>query len=172
MNTSTSFIIILSFFAVIMISGCIYTKHYDANGISFNYPSSWEAHAIYDLPGAQVGLADSGQVEVIIYKKNISSNSGLENVYNQSLTNHTRTLEKYCYKQISSENITVDGVPAYETVYQIGCNNTQTRKKIREVWLEKNGYAYIISCTAIPPEIYPEKNNGFNMIINSFHVKN
>lgn len=171
MKTSKPLIIILSIFAVIMISGCIFMKHYDAEGISFNYPSNWEAYPIYDLPGALVGLSESHQVEVIIYKKNISNNSSLETVYNQSLTNHTRVLEKYCYQQISSRNITVDGVPAIETVYQIGCNNTQTRKKIREVWLEKNGHIYIIACTAIPPEIYPEKSKGFDMIINSFHVK-
>ena len=171
MKTSKNLIIILSIFAVIMISGCTYTKHYEVDDISFNYPSSWEAYGIYDLPGALVGLSESDQVEVIIYKKNISSNSSLESIYNQSLTNHTRILEKYCYQQISSRNITVDGAPAYETVYQIGCNNTQSRKKIREVWLEKNGHIYTIVCTAIPPENYSDKSKDFDMIINSFHVK-
>lgn len=154
-----------------MISGCIFTKHYDAEGISFNYPSNWEVHEICDLPGALISLFESHQIEVIIYKKNNSDNSSLETIYNQSLTSHTRILEKYCYQQISSRNIIVDGVPAYETIYQVGCNNTHTRKKVREVWLEKNGHIYIIECTAIPSEIYSDRSKGFDMIIHSFYVK-
>jgi hypothetical protein len=171
MKTSKTLIIILSIFAVIMISGCLTSKHYDANGISFNYPSSWQAGVVYDLPGALVEVSESSQVDVKIFKKNISNNSSLETIYNESLTNHTRKLDKYCYQQISSKNIIVDGVPAYETIYQLGCNSSQTRQKIREIWLEKNGYIYIISCIAIPPEIYPNKSKDFDMIINSLHIK-
>ena len=52
MKTSNILIIILSFIAVIMISGCLTTKHYDNNGISFNYHSNWQAVAVYDLPCA------------------------------------------------------------------------------------------------------------------------
>jgi hypothetical protein len=170
MKTSSTIIIIISIFAVIMISGCLLSKHYNANGIYFNYPSNWHAGEVFDLPGALVDISKNSQVDVKIFKKNISNNSSLETVYNKSLTNHTLHLDKYCYQQISSKNISVDDVPAFEQVYQIGCNNTQTRQKIREVWLEKNGYIYTIICTAIPPEIYFDENNAFDMIINSFHV--
>lgn len=171
MKTFHTALIILFIFAVIMISGCISNKHYDDHGISFNYPANWQAGDIYDLPGAVVDVSKNSQINVKIYKKNITADSDLENIFNQSLTNLTSSSSKYCYQQISSNRITVDGQPAIENIYQLGCNSTQTRQKIREVWLEKNGYIYIISCTAIPPEINCETNSDFDMIINSFHIK-
>lgn len=170
MKPSNFLIISFSIFAVIMISGCLTSQHYDKNGISFNYPSNWKTGVIYDLPGAVVGVSESSQVDVKIFKKKIPTGSNLTTVYNDSLTNHSSQLKGYCYQQISSKTITVDGVPAYENIYQIGCNSTQTRQKIREVWLEKNGYIYTITCTVIPPEDFPVKNLAFDGIINSFHV--
>ncbi len=171
MKLSNFLIINLSIFAVIMISGCLTSQHYDENGISFDYPLNWKTGVIYDLPGAVVGVSESSQVDVKIYKKKIPTDSNLEIVYNDSVNNHTRQLDEYCYQQISSKTITVDGVQAYENIFQIGCNSTQTRQKIREIWLEKNGYIYTISCAVIPTEDFPTKNPAFDTIINSFHVK-
>jgi hypothetical protein len=170
MKLSNLHIIILFIFAI-MISGCINPQHYDENGISFNYPSNWETGVIADLPGAVVGVSESGgQADVKIFKKKMPADSNLETVYNDSVNNRTRQLDEYCYQKISSKTIMVGGIPAYEIIYQTGCNSTQTREKVREVWLEKNGYIYIITCTVIPPEDFPEKNLAFDEIIDSFHV--
>lgn len=166
----SNFLIIILSISAIMISGCLAPQHYDENGISFNYPANWKIGVITDLPGAVVGISESGNVDVKIFKKKITGDSNLESIYNDSLANRTRDLDGYCYQQISSKTITTDGVLAYENIYQIGCNSTQTRQKIREVWLEKNGYIYTIICTVIPPEDFSEKNMVFDEIINSFHV--
>ena len=170
MKLSNFLIIFYSVFAVIMISGCITSQHYDDNGISFNYPSNWKTGAIQDLPGAVAGVSESGQVDMKIFKNKKDNGTSLKEVYDNSLTNKTNNLNKYCYKEVSNRNLTVDGVPAYEIIYQVGCNSTQTRQKIREVWLEKNGNIYTIICTVIPPEDFPEKNPDFDGIINSLHI--
>lgn len=170
MKTFYTTLIILSILAVIMISGCTTSKHYDDHGVSFNYPANWQVGDIYDLPGAVVGVSENSQVDVKILKRNIPADSNLESLYNQSVSNQTNSFNKYCYQQLSSKKITVDGQVAYENIYQLGCNSTQTRQKIREVWLEKNGHIYIISCTSIPPEIYSNKSRYFDIIISSFHV--
>jgi|LAHU01.1.fsa_nt_gb hypothetical protein len=169
MKLSNFLIITLSIFAI-MVSGCLAPQHYDENGISFNYPANWKTGVITDLPGAVVGISESGNVDVKIFKKQMPADSNLETVYNDSLTNQTIELDEYGYQQISSKTITVDGVRTYENIYQTGKNSTQTRQKIRQVWLEKNGYIYTIICTVIPPEDFPEKNMAFDEIINSFHV--
>jgi hypothetical protein len=156
--------------SVILISGCINSQHYQKDNISFNYPVNWKAGYIYDLPGALVGISESSQVDVKIFKYKTPQDSGLKEVYYQSVNNHSTNLAKYCYQQVSNKTMSVDGTTAYELIYQIGCNSTQTRQKIREVWLEKNGYIYTIVCTVIPPEDFPSKNIAFEEIITSFHV--
>jgi hypothetical protein len=172
MKTSEYMIISLTIMAVIIISGCIYSKHFDKDGISFDYPSNWNtSQHIFDLPGAMVIVYESSQVDVKVFKYKTPSGSSLEKVYMDSVTNHSKNYSEYCYQQVSNGTITVDGVPAYEIVFQIGCNSTHTRQKIREVWLEKNGFIYTIVCTVIPPEDYSNKNVAFQQIINSFQVK-
>lgn len=171
MKTSDILLIILAIISVISISGCLNLKHYEVKEVSFDYPSNWKAGVIHDLPGAMVGVSESSQVDVKIYRYKTPANSSLKEVYDQSITNHTINLDKYCYQQVSNRTLTVDGRETYEIIFQLGCNNTQTRQKIREVWLEKNGYIYTITCTVIPPEDFPAKNIAFEQIINSFHVK-
>lgn len=172
MHTAKVYLIMgLVLISVIALSGCLSSKHFQKDGISFDYPSNWKIGEIYDLPGAVVGVSESSQVDVKIFKKQIPTDSSLKEVYYTSIANHSTTLEKYCYQQISNKTIAIDSTIGYDTVFQIGCNSTQTRQKIREVWLERNGYIYIIQCTVIPPEIFPSKNAAFDEIINSFHVK-
>ncbi len=170
MKKSYFLIVTITLLSIVLISGCLTSKHYEENGISFNYPSNWKTGVINDLPGALVGISESSQVDVKIFRYNKTNDTSLREVYINSLTNKSITLDEYCYKQISNTTLTVDGVLAYELIYQIGCNDTQTRQKIREVWFEKNGYIYRITCTVIPPEDFPTKNRSFNEIINSFHV--
>ncbi|MCE5213645.1 MAG: hypothetical protein LLF83_02865 [Methanobacterium sp.] len=172
MKTSDSIIIILIIISVIVLSGCVSSKHYDNKGISFDYPSNWNtSQHIFDLPGAMVIVYESSQADVKIFKYDIPSGSSLEEAYHESITNHSSRFQGYCYQQVSNRTITVAGVQAYEIVFQIGCNSTQTRQKIREIWLEKNGTIFTIICTVIPPEDFTTKDVAFNQIINSFQVK-
>jgi hypothetical protein len=170
MNTGQIIVSTLIIVSVLLISGCINSQHYNKDNISFDYPANWKAGYIYDLPGAMVDISESSQVDVKIFKYNTSTDSSLKEVYYQSVKNRSTNLAKYCYQQVSDKTMNVDGSTAYELIYHIGCNSTQTRQKIREVWLEKKGYIYIIICTVIPPEDFPSKNIAFEEIITSFHV--
>lgn len=169
--TGSHLLIIMVTVSVISISGCLSSAHFENSEMSFDYPSTWKTGKILDLPGAIIGVSESSQVDVKIYKNKIPPSSSLKEVYDKSVSNTSINLEPYCYRQISNKTITVDGREAYENVFQIGCNSTQTRQIIREVWLEKNGYIYTITCTVIPPEDFQSKNSAFNLVIGSFHVK-
>lgn len=172
MKIAGSYLIITLFtVSVISISGCLSSAHFENSEISFDYPSTWKTGKIIDLPGAVVGVSESSQVDVKVYKNKTPTGSSLKEVYDKSVANKSLNMETYCYRQISNKTIAVDGREAYESVFQIGCNSTQTRQIIREVWLEKNGYIYTITCTVIPPEDFQSKNHAFDLIISSFHVK-
>lgn len=155
---------------MVSICGCVGVQHYEDMEISFDYPSNWTAGKVMDLPVIVV-ISESSQVNVKIAKKRLPPNLTSEEYVASSIKNNSKSLEIYCYQEVSNRTLEVDGKLAWENIYQIGCNNTQTRQKIRNVWLEKNGYIYTITCTVIPPEDFEEKNKYFNIIIDSFKIK-
>jgi len=165
--------LLLSIFTLILFSiGCIGdTNHFENSEISFDYPNDWKSGEILDLPGVIVGVYKNSQVDVKISKTKMPSGYTLEKFYKEELNNRTIKLAEYCIQPISEKNITVDGVQAYESIYKIGCNSSQTRQQYQSVIFEKNGFIYSIFCTAIPPEIFDNEKANFYMIINSFHVK-
>jgi len=146
-------------------------NHFENSEISFDYPIDWQTGEIFDLPGVIIGISKSSDVNVKIAKTKLPLGYTLKKFYNEGLNNRTKNLAKYCLQSILEKNITVDGVPAYESIYKIGCNNTQTRQQLLIVIFERNGYIYTIFCTVIPPENFNNEKTNFDMIINSFHVK-
>jgi len=168
--------IFVFFIALVAVSGCFESKKkYEDNQISFEYPSNWKIGQIMDLPGAIIGLSGDN-TEVIISKKeinNTSSNntSSLESYYKKLKETNQESLAEYCYQVLSERTIKVDGANAYEIIYKIGCDDTQTRQQQRIILFEKNGYVYTISCTVIPPEEFDNQKSNLDIIIKSFHVK-
>lgn len=146
-------------------------NHFENSEISFDYPTNWKTGEILDLPGVIIGVSRSSDVNVKITKAKSPSGYTLERFYDEELNNRTKNLAKYCLQSILEKNITVDGVPAYESIYKIGCNNTQTQQQLLIVIFERNGYIYTIFCTVIPPENFDAERPNLDMIINSFHVK-
>lgn len=166
------FVLVSIFTLMLFTSGCTNDKnHFENSEISFDYPNDWKSGEILDLPGVIIGVSKSSQVDVKISKTKMPSDSTLEKFYTEELDNRTINLAKYCLQPISEKNITVDGVPAYESIYKIGCNSSQTRQQFQSVFFEKNGLIYSIFCTAIPPEVFNNEKANFDMIINNFHVK-
>lgn len=160
------------FLLVVLSSGCTMgKKHFGNDEISFDYPGTWKCGAIVDLPGVIVGVSKSSQVDVKISKQRMPSGYTLKDVYNEARANNSQNLAQYCYQPLSERTLTVDGSTAYEIIYKIGCDQTQTRQQFRSVWLEKNGFLYIIFCTVMPPEDFDKENTNFDVIVNSFHVK-
>lgn len=159
------------FITVISVSGCLNSKkHFENEDIYFDHPSKWETGRIMDLPGAIITVGKDN-TDVIIYKNKINNSFSLKEQYSSVKENNKKKLAKYCYEVISEKTMKVDGTEAYEIIYKIGCDDTQTRQLHRNIILEKNGYIYSISCTVIPPEEFDNQKSNLDIIIESFHVK-
>lgn len=159
-------------------SGCVTdeenktTKHYMKDGISFDYPETWEI-ANATAPDAAVAVADPGTVDpktgmattlVVIQKKALSSSSTLKDVYDR---NYVMIFNNTSYQRISEGNITLNGLEAYENTYKVDKQGLQNQQ--RAVWLEKDGTIYVILFSALVNDFNDEKTN-FDLIFNSFKV--
>jgi len=157
--------------AVISVCGCLESKKtFEDNEISFDYPSQWKTGEVMDLPGAIISVKNEN-TDVIMSKNKMNNSSSLKDYYNNFKENNKKSLVKYCYELISEKTLKVDDIDAYEIIYKIGCNDTQTRQQHRTIFIAKNGYLYTISCTVIPPEEFDNQKNDLDIIIESFHVK-
>jgi PsbP-like protein len=169
------------------------TKSFQNNQISFSYPSIWVSfsdfwpsnfrfsynHSVDKKLNAIVitGVLDPKSntplekytTSVDIETKNTSGT--LKNAFDgtyASLSQSSMASGASLFQEISERILTVDGVTAYEKVYNIP--HGEPYYQIRDVWLDKNGKIYIISCRAFPNN-FNKSQNDFDLIINSFHVK-
>jgi len=159
---------LLIIFLVILATGCTYKGHYEGSRVSFDYPIGWKCNKPTDLPGALIIVsAPSNKAMVIIGQE--KANGSLEDRYLEHVQKLQEELSKYCYEKISNRTLTVDSSKAYELVYKLGCDQTQTRQQIRMIILQKGDYFYIIECEATP-EDFNKENRNFDTIINSLHI--
>ena len=157
---------------VVMASGCIgqtannstATKTYSANGISFNYPSSWSLiNQTTHSNNTVVAFGDSSFMNntlkgngVIIVKspKNSSSTVNGSNLKSQiAKLNGTKTSQ------------TVDGVTANVTTFTTTISNETVL--IKSLSFDKNNYNYQIQFVTITTDVKSQEQM-FNTIINSF----
>jgi hypothetical protein len=150
-------------------------KHFENDKVSFDYPSDWGTlseiwpghdEALNADEVAGVGLPRSS-VSVRVYSRELPTGSDLKSVYDQTYENTWISQYVKSYT-ISERTITVDGVTAYERVYKRP--HGEPWYQIMDVWLEKEGRIYVLSCWATPDSFY-EAEDEFNLIISSFHVK-
>lgn len=158
-------------------------KHFSAAGISFDYPGSWksisEIFPTYkpghdnDLDAEQLGCvvdaASSTRFEkfttsVKIEKKEMPSGSNIKDVFDQTYRNYANK----SLVAMSEKTYTTGGSIAYEKVYKRP--HGEPWYQIRDVWLEKNGTIYIISCSAFP-QSFARAQEDFDEIISSFKIK-
>ena len=143
-------------------------KHWENEEFSFDYPRGWRTLSEIWGQQADVGVADPGTAtpweryltSVRIEKQALPQGSTLEEVLEQT--------DPQAEGEISQGTSTVDGVVAYERIYEKF--HGEPLRKIREVWLEKGGTIYIIHCWSTP-EHFEEAQADFDLIIGSFHVK-
>ena len=171
------FLIITGFLVLmVIVSGCInnksenQTKHYELKDISFDYPASWN---ISDKDNSSVTFSkDSSRITVIEHEKppNYSLKNSLE----------LNSPDNKNFQLISTNNITVNGLEAYENNYRIG----DSQKQRIEVWFEKNNKIYSVIYSFSADE--ESKKSSFfglnfnlansksdlNQIINSIQIKN
>ena len=156
---------------VVMASGCISqtgsnstaTKTYSANGMSFNYPSSWSLiNQTTHTNTTIVALGDSSFMNktlngngVIIIKTPKNSNSTPNtNIKNQiAKLNGTKTTQ------------TIDGVKANVTTFTTKISNETVL--IKSISFTKNNYNYQIQFATIATDVKSQEQM-LNTIINSF----
>lgn len=143
-------------------------KRWENEEFSFDYPGDWRT--LYEIWGqeADIGVADTGTAtpwekyltSVRIETQALPEGSTLEAVFEES--------DPQAERVISEGTTTVDGVVAYERVYEKF--HGEPLRKIREVWLEKGGTIYVIHCWSTPGH-FDEALADFDLIVGSFRVK-
>jgi len=165
-------IICISWFMV-SISGCVSgeqsTKHYNSNGVSFDYPASWKEmndqfpDEIETESKILVRIVDAGNVnaEFCIEKHPLSTGENLESLHNMSLD----AIKRADYQLLDSKETEIDGVKAYEVNFKADVRHVHLQQK--EIWCVYNDSVYTLSCSAAPEE-FGWYQKDFNGILQSF----
>lgn len=176
------FLILLALLClVVSVSGCVSTgnetnnttSHYSQNGISFDYPGTWNtANAVSNNSIAAVGdpntvdnTTGEPQTFVLIQKSNATS-SALQTAYD---ANYASLFTNTSYQRVSEGNITVNGATALENVYTVN-STSGTAMQMQAVWLKESSGIYVILCGA-PQSDFSNQQDNFNLVINSFEVQ-
>lgn len=174
-------IFVIAILAIIVLAfGCtdnpltVSTKIYSFNGISFNYPESWEeikniktANAIVDYGDPNSVDAATGSVNtlVLIQKVPLPAGHTLKQSYDATYAQYAASNSSH--QQISDKTINVNGQTAYEKTHKISAGGVTKQERV--VWLEKNGIIYVILCGTLPDTFNAQQAN-FDAIINSFKI--
>jgi hypothetical protein len=138
------------------------TNHFEASGISFDYPSTWKTLTSDD----PVRIAYFSEVEtstiVQVIKQDMPTGFTLKTYHDNFV------IALMVGEPISGNSLTVSGVNAYETVFNGNSENLDVRWRL--VSLEKDGTVYDIAF-AVAPESFDTVNKDFDTVINSFEVQ-
>nr|WP_319373025.1 PsbP-related protein [uncultured Methanobacterium sp.] len=164
-------LMIISCFAV-LISGCISSeeasKHYEADGLSFNYSETWvKADVQYPSNTTQskilINLVDPSDPETgfSVQKHPMVTGNSLD-------SNMETVLESYGnsgYNILSKNQSSISGESAYELLYTVDKGNTHIKQ--REYWCKHNDSMYTVSFFSTPQN-FDKSQNAFNIIMQSF----
>ncbi len=151
--------------------------HIETDEIAFDYPGGWqppsyqgghnpefdadELVAVADMSTSTPWERYTTSVEVMM--REIPGGSSLTDVYDQ-----VYAAMPSVRGPITEGTLTVDGVTAYERIYEHPRGEPWYR--IRDIWLERNGRIYILSCRATPGR-FDATQAEFDVIIASFRVR-
>ncbi len=151
-------------------------KTYSANGISFNYTENWEIinktgkYVIVSLNDTKANKTnnktDIKPNAVVEISKKASEGIPLEKFFDEVKVGASGVPG---YRQLSEGKTIVDNKTAYEFTAS-GMDNG-IEEQFRIVLFEKGGFIYMIACGTREPFYLTDKNNEFDIIINSFKVQ-
>lgn len=150
-----------------LILGCGGTQapsisHFAENGISFDYPSTWDKLTSSDPSRiAYLSELETGTVVQVITEE-LPGGFTLKD-YHDNLA-----IQLMEGEPIWGKSLPVAGVTAYETVCNGKVDNQDVRWRV--VSLEKDGTVYNIVFST-EPESFNEVNDGFDTVIDSFQVQ-
>lgn len=173
-------LVILIIFAAVFVSGCIDDNETDTNateiqtvsknGVVLKYPSNWVvSESVSNNSLVSVAAVDSidsskvGQVNVNVEKKKLSTS--LHAYVNQTSASLNKDSS---FKLLSSGDVVVGEYNAIEVIYQSEVNGTL--KQHKAIWIEKDGDAIVILCSA-PVDQFDSNLKVFDYIINNIEFK-
>ena len=162
------------------------TKAYSsANGVSFSYPVGWQRTDFSDveygiIPSAdlnmEISVADPKSVEkydgfndylftvVTVEKAELQFGVSLKKEYDDKFA---EPVPGFAFESMVDTITTVDGKKAYVKTYTVGEDGVQ--RKVKEVWFEEKGFAYVIVLITLPKDFDGQQAN-FDVILNSFRI--
>lgn len=176
--------LILSMVVVVIVSGCTSTPNlanFSANGVNFNYPDTWKVN---NTPYVLLSINTSSQSLVNLYKPNnaydnvdltstfqllLKDENLSSNDFNSEIESYRGVFKDLGYTKIQEQNLTIDGVPAYEFVvgpYALG--------EVSHIFFIKGGKLYEMDFY-VPDGIHNRQNidtirPDMDIILKSFTI--
>lgn len=181
---------ILLVLATVSISGCTNGnyKNFETDEIVFAYPEKWVNSSYFwpshfgfdynyvndpDLSAQELAFVldpnsstnnEKYTTWVKVKKRTITSDFSLEQAFYETYDKNFTS-----YKIISNQSTRLGmNTTAYEIIYQK--YRGELLYQVRDVWQEKNGSIYIISCWTLPSN-YQTTNGYFQTVINTLQIK-
>jgi hypothetical protein len=172
------FLVLAILMVLVLVSGCTNTnnssgKTYDANGITFVYPTSWK-----EVSASQLNLtAAQNNLLIVADEKSLQNNKFIsvtvqKSSANQSLSDVVASQMKFLraakVQDLSEKNLTINGTAATEITYT--GNVSGVNRAESTVFLVKNNNIYFLIFNT-PTEDYDSQRANFDTIVGSFQVK-
>jgi sortase A len=151
LNYSLAIIVVLFLVVYATEGNDVEKKHFSDDGISFDYPATWESVEA----GSHVAAfkdPDSGS-NVTVNKQFMPSDYASNNNFALNFSE----AKDMGFKFVSSENITVDNLSGYKNSYEVNTKNSSI--SLDEIWVVKDGFLYSI----IVKTPMNESNDNFSL---------
>ena len=170
------FLIVLVVLSILSVYKGLTPQKYSDNGVSFNYPGTWNQLSAKDW---NINSSSSNSSIIIVGDSNNAQNSSYVTMVMVQKTNQSGTLDEIVAASkadlqkdkkavmISDKNITVNGVKAHDVFYNVTMGGVKTEARL--VVLAKNNTVYSLTLSAPASEFANQKEN-FDMIVKSFKV--
>jgi sortase A len=151
LNYSLTIIVVLFLVVYATEGNDVEKKHFSGDGISFDYPVTWESVEA----GSHVAAfkdPDSGS-NITVNKQFMPSDYASNNNFALNFS----AAKDLGFKFVSSENITVDNLSGYKNSYEVNTKNSSI--SLDEIWVVKDGFLYSI----IVKTPMNESNDNFSL---------
>jgi len=136
LNYSLAIIVILFLVVYATEGNDVEKKHFSGDGISFDYPATWESvEAGSHVAAFKDQDSDSN---ITINKQFIPSDYASNNNFALNFSE----AKDLGFKFVSSKNITVDNLSGYKNSYEVKTKNSSI--SLDEIWVVKDGFLYSI----------------------------
>jgi hypothetical protein len=138
------------------------TQTYNENGIYFNFPSNWNIlNSENSNQIVKVGIAGNPTFRVDKYSQNSYNN--LSNYVNES----KKEIRNSGYELLSENRQSVNGLPAYELIFQGKSSNGETEKQMYLLIEDKKNQYFAIVIVDLA-DSFTQTRSTFDQIIKTF----